>query len=84
MTPHQAFTAPAGLTTPPLSFAARTGDLLIVSASPALTTRRASRQFEAQFGFAVRNILHVLDEADGRFRDLVKVNVLLPRARRRP
>ena len=36
--------------------------------------------FEAQFGFVVRNIKRVLDEAGAGFRDLVKVNVLLTRA----
>jgi hypothetical protein len=36
--------------------------------------------FEAQFGFVVRNIKRVLDEAGASFRDLVKVNVLLTRA----
>jgi 2-iminobutanoate/2-iminopropanoate deaminase len=75
------FAAPAGLTTPPLSFAARTGDLLFVSGIPGFDENGALPDtFEAQFGFVVRNIKRVLDESDATFRDLVKVNVLLTRA----
>ena len=75
------FAAPAGMTTPPLSFAARTGDLLFVSGIPGFDEKGALADgFEAQFGFVVRNIKRVLDEAGANFRDLVKVNVLLTRA----
>ena len=75
------FAAPAGMTTPPLSFAARTGDLLFVSGIPGFDEKGALADgFEAQFGFVVRNITRVLDEAGAGFRDLVKVNVLLTRA----
>src|SRR5229473_1669548 len=75
------FAAPAGMTTPPLSFAARTGDLLFVSGIPGFGADGAiPDDFEAQFGFVVRNIKRVLDEAGASFRDLVKVNVLLTRA----
>lgn len=75
------FAAPAGLTTPPLSFATRTGDLLFVSGMPGFDTDGTVPDgFEAQFGFVVRNIKRVLDEAGATLRDLVKVNVLLTRA----
>ena len=75
------FAAPAGLTTPPLSFATRTGDLLFVSGMPGFDADGTiPESFEAQFGFVVRNIKRVLEEAGASFRDLVKVNVLLTRA----
>jgi 2-iminobutanoate/2-iminopropanoate deaminase len=75
------FAAPAGMTTPPLSFATRTGDLLFVSGIPGFDAEgKIPDSFEAQFGFVVRNIKRVLDEAGATFRDLVKVNVLLTRA----
>ncbi|HEX9470273.1 MAG TPA: RidA family protein [Bradyrhizobium sp.] len=81
MAPIKHFAAPAGLTTPPLSFAVRTGDLLFVSGIPGFDADGAIPDaFEAQFGFVVRNIKRVLDEAGATFRDLVKVNVLLTRA----
>jgi 2-iminobutanoate/2-iminopropanoate deaminase len=81
MAPIKHFAAPAGLTTPPLSFATRVGDLLFVSGIPGFDADGAiPDSFEAQFGFVVRNIKRVLDEADASFRDLVKVNVLLTRA----
>src|SRR6476646_6256514 len=75
------FASPAGMTTPPLSFAARTGDLLFVSGIPGFDeNNKLPEDFEAQFGFVVRNIKRVLGEAGATFRDLVKVNVLLTRA----
>jgi 2-iminobutanoate/2-iminopropanoate deaminase len=75
------FAAPAGLTTPPLSFATRVGDLLFVSGIPGFDDSGTLPDgFEAQFGFVVKNIKRVLDEAGATFRDLVKVNVLLTRA----
>jgi 2-iminobutanoate/2-iminopropanoate deaminase len=81
MAPIKHFAAPAGLTTPPLSFATRVGDLLFVSGIPGFDADGAiPDSFEAQFGFVVRNIKRVLDEAGASFRDLVKVNVLLTRA----
>ena len=81
MPPIKHFAAPAGLTTPPLSFAVRTGDLLFVSGIPGFDEDgKLPDTFEAQFGFVVRNIKRVLDEAGATFRDLVKVNVLLTRA----
>jgi 2-iminobutanoate/2-iminopropanoate deaminase len=81
MAPIKHFAAPAGLTTPPLSFATRVGELLFVSGMPGFDADGAIPDgFEAQFGFVVRNIKRVLDEAGASFRDLVKVNVLLTRA----
>jgi enamine deaminase RidA (YjgF/YER057c/UK114 family) len=81
MAPIQHFAPPAGLKAPPLSFATRVGDLLFVSGIPGFDEKGALADgFEAQFGFVVRNIKRVLDEAGANFRDLVKVNVLLTRA----
>ena len=81
MAPIKHFAAPAGLTTPPLSFAARTGDLLFVSGIPGFDDNgEIPESFEAQFGFVVRNIKRVLGEAGATLHDLVKVNVLLTRA----
>src|ERR1700732_4648860 len=81
MAPIEHFAAPAGITTLPLSFATRVGDLLFVSGMPGFDADGAiPESFEAQFGFVVRNIKRVLDEAGASFRDLVKVNVLLTRA----
>src|SRR6478735_10390728 len=75
------FAAPAGMTTPPLSFATRVGDLLFISGIPGFDENgKLPDGFEAQFGFVVRNIKRVLDEAGATFRDLAKVNVLLTRA----
>jgi enamine deaminase RidA (YjgF/YER057c/UK114 family) len=67
--------------TPPLSLAARVGDLLFVSGTPGFDANRVlPDSFEAQFGFVVANLKRILDEAGATFRDLVKVNVLLTRA----
>ena len=81
MAPIQHFAPPAAIKAPPLSFATRTGDLLFVSGMPGFDENGVLPDaFEAQFGFVVQNIKHVLDEAGASFRDLVKVNVLLTRA----
>src|ERR1700704_4835134 len=75
------FAPPSGVKSPPLSFAARTGDLLFVSGIPGFDENGVLADgFEAQFGFVVANIKRVLDEAGATLRDLVKVNVLLTRA----
>ena len=72
---------PPGIKAPPLSFAARVGDLLFVSGIPGFGENGALPDtFEAQFGNVVKNIRRVLSEAGADFRDLVKVNVLLTRA----
>jgi len=75
------FLPPPGIKAPPLSFAARTGDLLFVSGIPGFDDKGAlPDSFEAQFGNVVTNIKRILDEAGATLRDLVKVNVLLTRA----
>lgn len=81
MAPIKHFPPPSGIKAPPLSFATRVGDLLFVSGIPGFDEKGALPEgFEAQFGFVVKNIKRVLEEAGGSFRDLVKVNVLLTRA----
>ena len=81
MSPIKHFPPPAGVKAPPLSFAARVGDLLFISGIPGFDENRALPDgFEAQFGNVVTNIKRVLDEAGATLRDLVKVNVLLTRA----
>jgi 2-iminobutanoate/2-iminopropanoate deaminase len=79
--PIQHFAPPAGIKAPPLSLATRVGDLLFVSGIPGFDDKRElPDSFEAQFGFVVKNITRVLDEAGATLRDLVKVSVLLTRA----
>src|ERR1700726_5360793 len=79
--PIQHFPPPPGVKAPPLSFAARVGDLLFISGIPGFDDKGGLPDtFEAQFANVVTNIKRVLDEAGATFRDLVKVNVLLTRA----
>lgn len=74
------YAAPAGIKSPPLSFAAEVGDLLFVSGIPGFDEHGALPEgFEAQFGLVVRNIKRILSEAGTDIRHLVKVNVLLTR-----
>jgi 2-iminobutanoate/2-iminopropanoate deaminase len=81
MTNIRHFPPPAGVKAPPLSFAARTGDLLFVSGTPGFDEKGALPDgFEAQFGLVVKNLKRVLEQAGATVRDLVKVNVLLVRA----
>ena len=81
MAPIKHFAAPAGLTTPPLSFChPRRRPAVCLRHSRLRRRRQIPDGFEAQFGFVVRNIKRVLDDAGATFRDLVKVNVLLTRA----
>jgi 2-iminobutanoate/2-iminopropanoate deaminase len=76
------FAAPAGMTTPPPSFAAGRRPY---RASPGFDENGAlPDDFRAQFGFVVQNINRVLHEAGASFRGLVKVNVLLTRFLRQP
>jgi 2-iminobutanoate/2-iminopropanoate deaminase len=76
----QHFPPPPGVKAPPLSFAARVGDLLFISGMPGFDESRGlPDSFEAQFANVVTNIKRVLDEAGATFRDLVKLNVLLTR-----
>jgi 2-iminobutanoate/2-iminopropanoate deaminase len=75
------FAPPAGIKAPPLSFAARTGDLLFVSGIPGFDDNRGLAEgFEAQFERVVVNLKRTLAEAGADIRNLVKVNVLLTRA----
>jgi len=79
--PIQHFAPPPHVKAPPLSFAARTGDLLFISGIPGFDANGALPDgFEAQFGNVVTNINRVLGEAGATVRDFVKVNVLLTRA----
>ena len=79
--PIQHFPPPPGVKSPPLSFAARTGDLLYISGIPGFDAQGALPDtFEAQFANVVTNIKRILGEAGATMRDLVKVNVLLTRA----
>jgi 2-iminobutanoate/2-iminopropanoate deaminase len=79
--PIQHFPPPAGIKSPPLSFATRTGDVLFISGIPGFDGNRGlPDSFEAQFANVVTNLKRVLDEAGATVRDLVKVNVLLTRA----
>jgi enamine deaminase RidA (YjgF/YER057c/UK114 family) len=81
MTAIKHFAAPPGIKAPPLSFAARTGDLLFISGIPGFDANgNLPDGFEAQFANVVTNIRRILDEAGSTMRDLVKVNVLLTRA----
>jgi enamine deaminase RidA (YjgF/YER057c/UK114 family) len=75
------FAPPPGITSPPLSFAARTGDLLFISGIPGFDGNGALPEgFEAQFANVITNFTRVLSEAGATMRHLVKVNVLLTRA----
>jgi TDG/mug DNA glycosylase family protein len=79
--PIKHFPAPAGIKAPPLSFAARSGDLLFISGIPGFDPQgNLPDKFEAQFANVVTNIKAILDQAGATFRDLIKVNVLLTRA----
>jgi enamine deaminase RidA (YjgF/YER057c/UK114 family) len=79
--PIRHFPPPPGVKSPPLSFAARVGDLLFISGIPGFDENgKLPDGFETQFANVITNIKRVLDQAGATFRDLVKVNVLLTRA----
>jgi enamine deaminase RidA (YjgF/YER057c/UK114 family) len=79
--PIQHFAPPPHVKAPPLSFAARVGELLFVSGIPGFDADgKLPDGFEAQFANVVVNIRRVLGDAGATPRDLVKVNVLLTRA----
>src|ERR1700738_3204141 len=81
MTSIQHFPPPAGVKAPPLSFAARVGDLLFISGIPGFDDKGGLPDtFEAHFANVGVHIKRGLHEAGATFRDLVKVNVLLTRA----
>jgi enamine deaminase RidA (YjgF/YER057c/UK114 family) len=80
MPPIQHFAPPPGINSPPLSFAARVGDLLFIAGIPGFDDNGGLPDgFEAQFALVVKNITRVLTEGGATLRDLVKVNVLLTR-----
>jgi enamine deaminase RidA (YjgF/YER057c/UK114 family) len=79
--PIRHFPPPPGVKSPPLSFAARVGDLLFISGIPGFDENgKLPDGFETQFANVITNIKRVLDQAGATFRDMVKVNVLLTRA----
>src|SRR5258708_33695523 len=79
--PIKHFPPPAGVKAPPLSFAARVGDLLFISGIPGFDENRAlPDSFEAQFGNVVINIKRVLDEAGAAFRGPLQGNRGVTRA----
>lgn len=67
--------------TPPLSAAARFGDLLFVSGTPGYHDdgRIDEGDFEAQFDQAVAMLRRVLAQGGSSMRQIIKVNVLLTR-----
>src|ERR1700736_3395237 len=57
MPPIKHFAPPSGVKSPPLSFAARTGDLLFISGIPGFDENGVLAEgFEAQLGVVVANI----------------------------
>jgi 2-iminobutanoate/2-iminopropanoate deaminase len=80
MTALKHYLPPAGLKTPPLSYAVRTGDLLFVSGIPGFTDEGVLAEgFEAQFLAVISNLGRIFAEAGADPRNLCKVNVLLTR-----
>jgi 2-iminobutanoate/2-iminopropanoate deaminase len=74
------FAPPPGVKAPPLSYAARVGDLLFVSGIPGFDAQgQLPDTFEEQFGFVAATIKRILSEAGTDIAHLVKVNVLLTR-----
>ncbi len=73
--------SPGRFKVPPLSAAARVGDLLFVSGTPGYHEdgRIDEGDFGAQFDQAVATLRQVLAAAGGSLRSAVKVNVLLTR-----
>ncbi|WP_426958031.1 RidA family protein [Muricoccus radiodurans] len=79
----QHFPAPPGpRTIPPLSYAARVGNLLFVSGLPGYDTegKLALGDFPAQFREVIRTLHEVLAAAGADTRRIVKANVYLIRA----
>lgn len=67
--------------TPPLSSAARVGDLVFVSGTPGFRADGGlDDDFGAQFDLVVTALQAILARAGSSMRSLVKVNVLLTRA----
>lgn len=72
---------PSHVKAPPLSYAAKVGNLLFISGIPGFDDAgKLAETFDAQFGFVVSTIKRILKDAGTDMRHLVKVNVLLTRA----
>jgi enamine deaminase RidA (YjgF/YER057c/UK114 family) len=72
---------PASAGAPPLSAAARAGDMLYISGTPGYDdNRQLPDDFESQFGFVAKAIKQTLATAGADVSQLVKCNVLLTRA----
>ncbi|MGJ7496778.1 RidA family protein [Variovorax sp. RT4R15] len=82
MTTVQHLPSAGSFKTPPLSAAARIGDLLFVSGTPGYYPdgRIDEGDFGAQFDQAVAALREVLARSGASMRSLVKVNMLLTRA----
>jgi enamine deaminase RidA (YjgF/YER057c/UK114 family) len=79
--PIKHFPPPPGVKAPPLSYAAKVGDLLFVSGIPGFDGNgKLSDDFATQFGFVASTIKKILSDAGTDTAHLVKVNVLLTRA----
>jgi enamine deaminase RidA (YjgF/YER057c/UK114 family) len=79
--PIQHFPPPPGIKAPPLSYAARVGNLLYISGIPGFDEHGVlPESFEAQFGFVAATVKRVLADAGTDVAHLVKINVLLTRA----
>jgi enamine deaminase RidA (YjgF/YER057c/UK114 family) len=75
------FPPPPNIKAPPLSYAARVGDLLFVSGIPGFDgDGKLSDDFATQFGFVAATIRRILEDAGTDISRLIKVNVLLTRA----
>jgi 2-iminobutanoate/2-iminopropanoate deaminase len=77
------FAVSPDLPAPPLSAAARVGDLLFVSGTPGYHAagRIDDDDFGEQFDQAVVTLKQVLERGGSSMRSIVKVNMLLTRAR---
>ena len=74
------FPAPDPSRAPPLSYAARVGDLLFVSGIPGYDEAgHLDDTFKAQFERVTAVLGNIFERAGCSFRDLVKVSVLLTR-----
>lgn len=81
MTNIQFIKPPAGLVTPPFSFAARVGQQLFISGIPGFDeTGTIPAEFDDQFRNVVVNLKKICTDAGCNFRDIFKANVFLTRS----
>jgi 2-iminobutanoate/2-iminopropanoate deaminase len=82
MTQIDHFAASGRVRTPPLSVAARIGELLFVSGTPGFRPDGGLDEgdFAAQFDLVVASLREILARGGASMRSLVKVNVLLTRS----